>query len=74
MVLVLRDLRDLLVHLAHAAAAADHVREIVALAQFLAQVGVLLHQTLGFRLHQALDSHRLADHAGCTRRNLTIGS
>ena len=48
-------LGDLLVDLPHAAAVADHVREVIALAQFLAQVDVLLDQALGLGLDQALE-------------------
>ena len=40
----LGDLRDLLVHLAHRSARADDVREVVALAQLLPQVRVLVEQ------------------------------
>ena len=61
MVLVRGDLRHLLVHLAHRAAAADDAREVVALLQLLAQLRVLVDQPLLVLLDQALDLDRLRD-------------
>ena len=58
----LRYLRDLLVHLARGTAGADDVREVVALAQLLPQVGVLVDQPAPFFLDQPLDVERLRDH------------
>ena len=57
-----RDLRDLLVDLPHRAAGADDVREVVALAQLLPQVRVLVDQALLVLLDQPLDLDRLRDH------------
>ena len=58
----LRDLRDLLVHLPGGTAGADDVREVVALAQLLPQVGVLVDQPAPFFLDEPLDVERLGDH------------
>ena len=55
------DLRHLLVHLAHRAAAADDAREVVALAQLLAQVQVLVDQPLLVLLDQPLHLDGLRD-------------
>ena len=49
----LRDLRDLLVHLPRRAAGADDVREVVALAQLLPQVRVLVEQPPALLLDHA---------------------
>ena len=58
----LRDLRDLLVHQPRRTAGADDVGEVVALAQLLPQVGVLVEQPPPLLLDQPLDVERLRDH------------
>ena len=57
-----RHLRDLLVDLPHRPAGADDVREVVALAQLLPQVRVLVDQPPPLVLDQPLDLDRLRDH------------
>ena len=57
-----RDLGNLLVHLAHRAAGADEVREIVALLEFLPEMGVLVDQALLLGLDQPMHLDRLGDH------------
>ena len=56
------DLCHLLVDPPHRSAVADDVGELVALAQLLAQLAVLLHQPLAFTLDQPVDADRLRDH------------
>ena len=56
------DLGDLLEDLPHRTAAADQVREVVALAQLLPQVRVLVDQRPLVLLDQAVNLHRLRDH------------
>src|SRR4051812_820597 len=58
------DLRHLLEDLPHRAAGADELREVVALAQLLAQVRVLVDQPPLVLLDQPLNLHRLRDHRG----------
>ena len=59
-----RDLRDLLVDALHRAAVADDAGEVVALAQLLLEMGVLVDEALVLRRHQPLDLEGLADHRG----------
>src|SRR5262249_19018042 len=59
-----RDLSDLFVDLAHGAAAADQVREVVALAQLLLQVRVLVDQALLVFVDHPPGLERLGDHRG----------
>jgi hypothetical protein len=54
--------RDLLVHLAHRPARADDAREVVALAEFLAQVRVLVDQALPLGVHEPLHPDGLPHH------------
>ena len=58
----LRDLRHLLVHLPRGTAGADDVREVVAFAQLLPQVRVLVEQSPPLLLDQPLHVERLRDH------------
>ena len=58
----LRHLRDLLVDLLHRPGAAHDVADVVALAQLLAELRVLVEEALPFRLHEVVDAHGLADH------------
>ena len=55
-------LRDLLVDLPHRPAAADQVREVVALAQLLPEVRVLVDEPPLVLLDQPVDLQRLRDH------------
>jgi hypothetical protein len=57
----LRDLRDLLVHLPRRATRADDVREVVALAQLLPQVRVLVEQAPPLLLDHLLHVERLPE-------------
>ena len=61
-------LRDLLEDLPHRPAAADQVREVVPLAQLLAQVRVLVDEVLLVLLDQPVDLHRLRDQPTRRRR------
>ena len=59
-----RDLRDLLVDALHRAAVADDPGEVVALAQLLFEVRVLVDQPLVLRGDEPLHLERLPDHRG----------
>jgi hypothetical protein len=56
------DASHLFVHLAHRAAGADQVREVVALLQLLPQMSVLVDEPLPVRFDEAVDLHRLGNH------------
>ena len=56
------DLHDLLAHLPHRPARAEDVREVIALAQLVAQADVLVHQALPVRLDERLHLQRLRQH------------
>ena len=56
------DLRHLVVHPAHRPAVADDVGQLVALPQLLAELGVLLDESLALAFHQAMDPDRLRHH------------
>ena len=58
------DLGDLLVHVLHRPAVPDDVAEVVALAQLLPELPVLLEQALPLGLDEAVDAHGLAHHRG----------
>src|SRR5215471_9824377 len=57
-------LSDLLVDLAHAATMANDVGIVIALPQFLAQVLVLIAETLPLGLDEVMDIDRLGNHGG----------
>ena len=57
-----RHLHHLLAHLPHRAARPEDVREVVALAQLVAQPHVLVHQPLTVCLEQRLHLQRLRQH------------
>src|SRR5262249_2650769 len=57
-------LSDLLVDLAHAATMANDVGKVIALPQFLAQVLVLITETLSLGLDEVMDIDRLGNHGG----------
>jgi hypothetical protein len=59
-----RDLGDLLADLPHRAAGAKEIGKVVALAQFLPQVCVLVEQLLALVVDQPLHLHGLRDHRG----------
>ena len=61
--------RNLLVDLPHRPARPDDAREVVALAQFLAQVRVLVEQPLALGVDEPLDPHGLPDHRRATSRS-----
>src|SRR5215813_13939820 len=57
-------LSDLLVDLAHTATIANDVGKIIALPQFLAQVLILIAETLPLGLDEVMDIDRLGNHRG----------
>ena len=57
-----RDLHHLFAHLPHRAARPEDVREVVALAQLVAQPHVLVHQALPVRFDERLHLERLRQH------------
>ena len=57
-------LGDLFVDLAHAATVANDVGKIIALPQFLAQMLVLIAETLPLGLDEVMDIDRLGNHGG----------
>ena len=67
-----RDLGHLVVHLLHRPAVADEVADVVALAQLLAELRVLVEQALALRLHELVDAQGLADHRAGDREELRL--